>query len=257
MRIAPPLDSCGKAIDILRSCYRTKMRFGDSDDQVLDVEWYFVKDPTQLLGRPTAFGSTIWGKPEASSLGPGEVRGAPRPWRPGTPPSWDPTINICGSVDDWANGFGLGVLPQLPLDPVTFQPLCCQSEEVVTDCCPDGIANPLYLKAQRVSFPLPPPLFCTLTWDPLNSWFGGFLNVSLTEEPHFLEFRLSCIPFAGSRLWFLDYLGCQPDDVFADFFDTCSGVIILDAIINVGPSCLGLAFSAEFNVTIQDTPFTG
>ena len=78
-----PLCPNGRAVDVVRSCYETKMRFWQDSPRSVKVRWYFVPPGTPTLGFPSVFGSLNWENEETPRDSPGEVLGAPRPWSNG------------------------------------------------------------------------------------------------------------------------------------------------------------------------------
>lgn len=134
-----PLSACGRAVDYLRSCYRTKMRFGDTEASERWVQWQFVPADAPQLDRRTVFGSIQWGDRQPTG-GPGEVVGAPRIWVRGDPYPWPYGSPPCGTVPEWETGFGSSPLPELPVGPDGV-PECCGGDlpPVPVPQCPNGL----------------------------------------------------------------------------------------------------------------------
>lgn len=150
-----PLSACGRVVDYLRSAYRTRMRFGDDPESERSVRWQFVPEGTPVLDRPTVFGSIQWGAREPTS-GPGEVVGAPRSYDRGVPLPWPYGAGPCGTDQQWAEGFGSGSLPELPLGPDGV-PLCCGSmPPVPVVVCPDGMPAAMFGQVECGTFGGPP-----------------------------------------------------------------------------------------------------
>ena len=80
-----PIDPCGRAVDMLRSCYSTRMRFGTDPSQASKVQWYWCEPGAEALGIPTAFNSRNWILQDVwPALG--EVQDVARTWRDGSFP---------------------------------------------------------------------------------------------------------------------------------------------------------------------------
>jgi len=103
------LDPGRHGVDLLRSCYRTKVRtFYDSDEES-DLEWFWVDDD-KMITFPTRFGSHNWDHFKGPWEGVGEVYGAKREWTPGVRPPFTPT-EIRGTPTDFAKGISQRTCP--------------------------------------------------------------------------------------------------------------------------------------------------
>src|SRR5262249_18245821 len=143
-----PLSTCGYGMDLVRSCYRTKMRWGDTDDTIVDVRWFRVPPGTPCFPVPHHFGSLNWqvGE-ELDPAGPGEVVGAPRPWFNGATPPWPVPTRHCGADALWIDGIGAGPLTELA-STLVGPPDCCAGGPIVTGCCPAGTPMNLFVRFQ-------------------------------------------------------------------------------------------------------------
>jgi hypothetical protein len=112
------------AVDLLRSCYRTKMRFFSDSDIETEVVWYFTEPGAQVLPFYTRFASGNWATERVEWPGVGEVLFAPRPYSKGENPGRYFGERYCGSPQHFAAGQPLP--PARPV-PVTRsgEPLCC------------------------------------------------------------------------------------------------------------------------------------
>lgn len=54
----------------------------------IPIRWFFAEENAKLFPGHTVFGSGNWASDKLSWPGPGEVLGAPRPWRDGSYPPW-------------------------------------------------------------------------------------------------------------------------------------------------------------------------
>jgi len=92
-------------MDLIRSAYRTKMRFyPDRPDIQTPVRWYFTLPGAKPFPGFTVFGSFNW--MESKNAWPllGEVIGAPRPWSNGQAPGGQTGTSFVGTLDNFVNG---------------------------------------------------------------------------------------------------------------------------------------------------------
>jgi hypothetical protein len=74
---------------LLRSCYRTQMRFFSEDgNNLVPVRWYFCAPEAEPLPFPTRFNSANWDSQKGQEAFLGESRLVPRPYVKGDPPPW-------------------------------------------------------------------------------------------------------------------------------------------------------------------------
>ena len=116
---------CGYAVDLLRSCYCTKVRFYNGDPTTDDLEWHFTDPHYPVLTTPSRINSLNWvdatervDHPEFA----GEVPGT-RKYSKGMRNVGLRATTYCGGVADW---IGNGVRPPTPpvLDAFGV-PQCC------------------------------------------------------------------------------------------------------------------------------------
>jgi len=98
------------------------MNFGTPGMEAVPIIWYWVDDDAGQLDRPTPFCSRNYQALAKHEGGPlGEVIGAERPWRNGSPPFAHPTSgHPCGSASQWR---GETPLADVPL--FFGYPACC------------------------------------------------------------------------------------------------------------------------------------
>lgn len=124
---------CGKACDLSRREYRTRVRpFRDFPVEV-EIWWYRVPRENGTLPFPTAFNNSDWEAEPYQWVGPGEVFGAERVLSRRPRPEIGPGDHICGTPDDFL--FGCVYDPDLP--PVAYAP------DGLPECCrpgPGGVA---------------------------------------------------------------------------------------------------------------------
>src|ERR1051325_5292021 len=77
---------CGKVMDLIRSCYKGKMRFRETDDPV-DVTWFFASKDADVFTGPAIFRSADWEATPYSNSGLGEQRPPRGAWRNGQRPA--------------------------------------------------------------------------------------------------------------------------------------------------------------------------
>jgi hypothetical protein len=73
-------------MDMLRSCYSTKMKFFKDSDLEIPVRWYFCDDAAQAFPAHHLFASANWDSLPGGTNHVGEVVGAPRPYNDGLMP---------------------------------------------------------------------------------------------------------------------------------------------------------------------------
>lgn len=119
-----PLDPCGRKVSLLRSCYRTKMRFGPGPQDCADIEWIWADPDAEWLGIPTAFVTRNVIEHPYPDIG--EVDGARRTWTDGFFPLKLPGINPpCGSTAVWLSGSPTPIDPIYHRDRWGFLLPCC------------------------------------------------------------------------------------------------------------------------------------
>jgi len=122
-----PLSPCGRAVDMLRSCYSADMQFFYDSPVTLPIVWYFVPDNRETLPFATVFASRIYERGEEAQLPIGELY-SPVPWRGGQPPGPVAICGKCGDAAAWSDG--VSILKPFPdVYPGTNVPVCC---------CPPG-----------------------------------------------------------------------------------------------------------------------
>jgi hypothetical protein len=119
-----PISPCGRVVDLLRSCYSTRMRFGTDPLQSTKITWYFCEDGAENLGIPTPFNSRNYAEkgtwPEL-----GEVEGARRDWADGSFPIPVPgTSGPCGDPAVWEFGYQGTIPPLFPTNDFGLLPCC-------------------------------------------------------------------------------------------------------------------------------------
>lgn len=92
------------AMDLVRSCYKTEMRFFNDDDLAIKVRWFFCVEGAQIFPFHTLFGSGNWASDRFNWPGPGEVLDAPRIWDPGEPIEGLDGQHYCGPDLSYAEG---------------------------------------------------------------------------------------------------------------------------------------------------------
>lgn len=106
------------AVDLLRSCYSTKMRFfSERPDVETLVHWYFCEPGAKILPYRTVFNSGNWWSDKNPDITLGEIPGSPRPWRNGQPPAPYAGQAPCGTDREFLFG-----VPNPPVPPIEQLP---------------------------------------------------------------------------------------------------------------------------------------
>lgn len=110
---------------MLRSAYRTKVRFFANDPREVEIRWYRCLPDAEVM--PVhAFASRNWlSEPEVDTVI-GEVRGAQRPWDGGRTPLGATGGHYCGTPDEWSTGVQYPPATTTAYD-VEGLPLCCNA----------------------------------------------------------------------------------------------------------------------------------
>lgn len=218
-------------MDMLRSCYKTKMRFTPGGTPV-DIKWFFCSLPATVYPGPSPFRSLHWEGDwhlAEDDGGLGEIPGEPRVYSRGTLPIGALTEVPLGTAEQFREGQSADATP-LPVD---FQgvPLACflpvpppPEEPVETLCCPDPIPRTLYFTF-LLKFGL-----TTLDWpeviqldydDDTGFWESGPLE-SIWPGSDDLELRFECHHFTGSdELRAYVYVDGALQDIGTHFSETC------------------------------------
>jgi hypothetical protein len=127
-------------VDLLRSCYTTSARLFRNSDVETPIRWFFCDPGAELLPFPSCINSRNWGDdrtnyprgkrfPPAADVVPGEVLGAPRPWRNGSNFAFLPGEHWQGDPEEFLRGM-------LFREPRYLD--TCFDLEAVADCAADG-----------------------------------------------------------------------------------------------------------------------
>lgn len=108
-------------MDLLRSCYSTKMQVTPDPADVVDVDWFFTD--ADALPFTHTFGSDVWNDDHCGYVGVGEVYLAPRVYRRGTRVGDGAGTASCNTAQEWLEGLAGPGSPAV-LD-VYGTPLCC------------------------------------------------------------------------------------------------------------------------------------
>lgn len=113
------------AVDVLRSAYRTKMRFFANSPIETWVRWYRCQPGFAVVDRHS-FASRNWLNDKSTVTDIGEVAGAPRLWDRGNPPAGNIGVHRCGTDQQWLNGLTWPPQEIAQYD-VEGLPLCCNA----------------------------------------------------------------------------------------------------------------------------------
>jgi hypothetical protein len=99
------INPCGQVMDVLRSCYSTKMRFTNGGPEY-DVQWYFCPPGAKVFSGRHSYASLNYqtGRWPTSDTSIGEVVGALRPWRNGSLPAPYDGQRIGGTAGWFSSG---------------------------------------------------------------------------------------------------------------------------------------------------------
>jgi hypothetical protein len=106
--------------------------------------WYFTEPGALILPAHTLYASRNYSTGIQGTNLVGEVFGAPRPWRNGSPPVVLAGDHFCGDLTNFESGTSFSLAHDEPLD-VNGDPACCTGLPVVTgpmlpDPLPPGIS---------------------------------------------------------------------------------------------------------------------
>lgn len=123
------------AVDVLRSCYRSRMRIDPNrPDLTVEMEWFFCPPGAKIFDGPTAFSSRNYTEArEDPDLSLGEVEVTKR-WVRGDCPPLVTGQFFCGDPVHAAAGCDLVNGPIVPLDPYDGVLLCCRGGVPFEDC---------------------------------------------------------------------------------------------------------------------------
>ena len=119
------LDPCGQVMDVLRSCFKGKMRFREGDDPVT-VTWFFCRGDAAIFERPTIFRGTDFESTPYNNSGLGQQYPPRGSWRNGQRPALLAGMVSCLEFDPqwWETGIPADEVVNLPRTEVG-EPLCC------------------------------------------------------------------------------------------------------------------------------------
>ncbi len=109
--------------------YSATMRVNETE--TIDVDWLLAADDAQQFDFPTAFGSSRYNIDHLPLEGLGEIWVPHAPISYATRPGWLKGDHICGTVDQWQNGYPVGS-PAPPIGPDGV-PACCGSPAAAYD----------------------------------------------------------------------------------------------------------------------------
>lgn len=106
-----PINPCGMAMDLLRACYTTEMRFWKDNNLSVPIQWFFCDENAKDFPAHQLFGSGNWASPYGAWKGPGEVEDVPRPFFSGVNPGLSGQ-KFCGPLKGFTEGT---TFPGIPL----------------------------------------------------------------------------------------------------------------------------------------------
>jgi hypothetical protein len=225
-------------MDLIRSCYRTKMRLQDGSDPV-SVTWMFADKNADFIGVPTPFGSANWNLGEELRFDAylGEQSGT-RPWSNGQRDAGLVGKRLCFPVDYFRNGTPAGEVIEKSLDRAGI-PLCCETEEdqaggvwvsgegevnPACDCLLD-LPDVLQVRFSNVGGCGVIANFTTATRIPASCTWAGVIPANLGDANFTLSFfgttwQFSIDCFLGPETVQLSGDACPPLDITFTVTDT-------------------------------------
>jgi hypothetical protein len=158
------------AVDTLRSCYTTRMRFYRDSDRTHKVRWFFCDAKAKRLPFYTVFASGNWLQDHRQDWpGVGEVKGAPRTWNNGLNRNQKKGNHACGTADMYARGLSIE-------DNYVRDPNCCKAPLVQED-----FNSSVVFDSHFTEIPQTPVFAGEIVFDgrlhqgeqPQGSWFGN------------------------------------------------------------------------------------
>jgi hypothetical protein len=242
-------------MDLVRSCYRVKMRLQEGADPVL-VQWRVADRDADLIGVPTAFGSANWNIGEDLRFDSylGEQAGA-RPWVNGQRPAGLIGKKLCFPLEWFTDGVPAGIVIDEPVGRDNVPSCCKQVSEAQGGVWVSGSSKVTVQPCD--CFDLPDELTVTFTslfrcnviegvtiatrvpgqcsWigsEPAN---GGIANFSIEFDDGTWTFNIDC--FLGPEQAFVTKDACSPLDL--NFF-------LLDS-----QACCSFVFGSSYSVRVQ------
>lgn len=120
----PPWSPCGFAVDLLRSCYESEVRFYQDIEDTVRVRWYFVPKGTPFIPYRNNWVSMNWDSDPKPAYHLGEQPEYGRAWVNGTAVGSAPGLHVCGTEEQWRFGQALPPSSPVPVGP-DGTPLCC------------------------------------------------------------------------------------------------------------------------------------
>jgi hypothetical protein len=125
-------------MDMIRACYRTRMRFFEDSNLEVPVRWYYTRTGAQPFPHYHRFASGNYSDPQlrtgvVSALdwpGVGEVFGAPRTYCPSFPPGDALGTHFCGSPAKFAGHAHFDPTANFRRTPDGLA-LCCLPEPII------------------------------------------------------------------------------------------------------------------------------
>lgn len=188
-------------MDLVRSCYTTKMRFFTDNDLGIPVKWFFAEPDAKVFPAHHLFGSGNWASDKFGWNGPGEVLGAPRKWSNGANPGGLVGDHFCGPLTGFTEGTKFPGIPlHADLDGIC---LCCVNLHLA---CGPHLDIPRMLHGVVTAADPANTIFVLgfdfwFTWNPL---FGAWRAILPETDPALLPWLfVQCSHFGGSNFRYL------------------------------------------------------
>jgi microcystin-dependent protein len=159
--VIPPWNPCGFAVDLLRSCKRSKFRFFSDSEELTTVEWFFVPAGTPFVPFLNNFVSSSWDSDPKPDGALGEQPYEPIEWLNGEEGPPQRRAHVCGTEQQWRFGQPLPPDPPVARDPQGRLLCCVAGLPPVTQVPPPDMLNIWF-----VADDLPGPQFASVGYWP-------------------------------------------------------------------------------------------
>lgn len=246
-------------MDLLRSCYETKMRFWQDDAREVKVRWFWCEEKAEVFPAHHRFGSGNWASDRFNWPGVGEVLDAPRLWLSGENPGELFGEKFCGPLRAYEEG-ALATDPPLnaSVDGICCCCTCtCECDQLVerftermsievTQALGGGGAGAFHVgQTFGLTFFQPPGEFF---------WETDWIPVPLTPEGA-IKLRVSCFDFGPGLRTLALGRAVAPDPEptnwiiwIKEFCEPCYSAEVFDIFLVSGPTAqaLTLRLTAQY-----------
>jgi len=155
-------------MDLLRSCYKTEMRFFRDDPLAIKVRWFWCDEEAEVFPFWNRFASGNWAGDKFNWDGPGEILGSPRIWDPGAPVEGLIGDHFCGPPVSYVEG---DIYPGRPLNALPDGRCACCTP-LPPSCAETTAPLPDTLRLRILDIQLDPP-----SAPPSNFFIGDEIDL--------------------------------------------------------------------------------